>query len=254
VTWVLDCDGVIWLGNRPIAGAAAAVARVRAAGRRVVFLTNNSYTARSEQLEKLARLDMATDPDDLVTSAQAAASLLDPAERALVIGGPGLLEALRDREVDIVRAGSGEPVDEIATVVVGMDPQFDFAMLAAATTALRAGARLVASNDDATFPMSSGLWPGAGSLVAAVATAGGVAPVVAGKPYPPTVQYVLDHLGRPDIVVGDRPATDGRLAVGLGTRFGLVLTGVTPAVHGPIEPVPDLEAADLAALVEAELG
>ena len=254
MTWILDCDGVVWLGEQPVPGAATAVARLRAAGERAVFLTNNSYVARADQLAKLDRLGMPTGPDDLVTSAQAAASLLEPGERALVIGGPGLLEALSARGVDVVRAGGGGSLDGLATVVVGMDPGFDFAMLAAATTVLRAGARLVASNDDATFPTPAGLWPGAGSVLAAVAVAGGVTPLVAGKPYEPTVRYVLDHLGRPDVVVGDRPATDGRLAVGLGARFGLVLTGVTPPGHGPVEPPPDVEAADLAALVEHELG
>ena len=53
------------------------------------------------------------------------------------------------------------------------------------------------------------------------------------------------------MVVGDRPSTDGLLARRLGTRFGLVLTGVTPSGHGPFDPEPDLEAPDLASLVAA---
>jgi len=137
---------------------------------------------------------------------------------------------------------------------VGFDLKFDFARLAAATTALRAGARLIASNDDATFPASGGLLPGAGSFVAAVARAGGVEATVAGKPYPPLVELVRRNVGDVEVVVGDRPSTDGELAERLGARFALVLTGVTPPGHGAVTPPPALEAADLPTLVASVLG
>ncbi|MGD0594984.1 MAG: HAD-IIA family hydrolase [Acidimicrobiales bacterium] len=249
MTWVLDCDGVIWLADDPIPGAVDAVSRLRASGERVVFITNNSYPARADHLAKLERMGMATADEDLITSAGAAATLLEAGERALVLGGPGIFEALRARDVEAIEPGTQRGEEEMAAVVVGFDLKFDFARLAAATTALRNGARLIASNDDATFPTSSGLLPGAGSFVAAVARAGGVEPTFAGKPYPPLVELVRTCVGKVDIVVGDRPSTDGELAVRLGARFALVLTGVTPPGHAPVTPTPSLEAADLAALV-----
>jgi HAD superfamily hydrolase (TIGR01450 family) len=253
MTWVLDCDGVIWLADDPIPGAADAVARLRGSGERVVFVTNNSYPARADHLAKLARMGMTTADEDLITSAGAAATLLEAGEQVLVLGGPGIVEALRNRGVEAIEPGTVRGDGEIAAVVVGFDLKFDFARLAAATTALRNGARLIASNDDATFPTSSGLLPGAGSFVAAVARAGGVEPVVAGKPFPPLVELVRSQAGAVDVVVGDRPSTDGELAVRLGARFGLVLTGVTPSGHGPVSPTPALEADDLSGLVAGAL-
>ena len=253
MTWVLDCDGVIWLADDPIPGSVEAVTRLRTSGERVVFITNNSYPERADHLHKLARMGMATADEDLVTSAGAAATLIEPGERVLVLGGPGIFEALRGRSVEAVEPGTAVGDAPFDAVVVGFDLKFDFSRLAAATTALRNGARLVASNDDATFPTSSGLLPGAGSFVAAVATGGGATPIFAGKPFPPLVDLVRSRVGDVDIVVGDRPSTDGELAVRLGAQFGLVLSGVTPPGHGPVSPPPSIEAPDLAHLVASLL-
>jgi ribonucleotide monophosphatase NagD (HAD superfamily) len=68
------------------------------------------------------------------------------------------------------------------------------------------------------------------------------------------VDLVHERIGEVEIVVGDRASTDGLLARRLGTRFGLVLTGITHAQHGPLDPEPDVEAADLLTLVKSELG
>jgi len=253
MTWVLDCDGVVWLADTPIPGAAEAVRRLRDGGERVVFITNNSYPVRADHLKKLERMGMATEDRDLITSAGAAATLVKRGERTLVLGGPGLLEALAAVGAEAMEPGAVQGEGAFAVVVVGFDLKFDFTRLSAATTALRGGARLVASNNDATFPTPSGLLPGAGSFVAAVSRAGGVDPIVAGKPFPPLVDLVRRSVGAVDIVVGDRPSTDGELAERLGARFALVLTGVTPRGHGPVEPTPALEADDLASLVSEVL-
>lgn len=252
MTWLLDCDGVIWLADEPIPGAAEAVARLRAAGQRILFLTNNSWPRREDHLRKLEHLGMPAERDEVVTSAMAAARLVDEGERVLVIGGPGVHEELAARGAEVFDPGEGDP-KSADTVVVGMDLGFSFARLAAATTALRNGARLVATNEDATFPTGDGLLPGAGSVVAAVATAGGVQPEVAGKPHEPVARLVKEMAGEITIMVGDRPSTDGRFARLLGVRFGLVLTGVTAPGHGPLEPSPEVEAADLLGLVKREL-
>jgi len=254
MTWLLDCDGVVWLAEQAIEGSAEAVAKLRAAGTRVVFLTNNSYPRHSDHLAKLERLGIPTKPEDVLSSSMAAALLLAPGERALVLGGPGVVEELNARGIVTVTSRSGTEIGQVDAVVVGMDPTFDYASLAAATAALHAGARLIGTNDDATFPAPGAVLPGAGSLLAAVARAGQKDPIIAGKPYPPMVDLVRDRLGDVEIAVGDRPSTDGLLARSLGTRFGLVLTGVTLAGHPQLEPEPDLEASNLLAMVQAQLG
>jgi HAD superfamily hydrolase (TIGR01450 family) len=249
VAVVVDLDGVVWLGDAPIPGGAEAVEMLRAAGERVVFLTNNSYPALADHLAKLARMGIECPPEDFATSAQAAASLLAAGSRALVLGGPGIVEALAARGVEVVDAGAGTAGDpdstagEVDAVVVGFDRRFDFDRLTRATRCILAGADLVATNDDATYPTPTGLLPGGGSLVAAVAYASGRKATVAGKPYEPVVRLLGDRVGDVGLVIGDRPSTDGGLARRLGARFGLVLTGVTPAGHADVDPAPDLEAA-----------
>jgi HAD superfamily hydrolase (TIGR01450 family) len=242
---ILDLDGVLWRGERPVPGAAEAVGRLRAEGERVLFVTNNSSARVAEYAAKLERMGTPDAAADLVTSAQAAASLLEPGSRALVCAGPGVAEALEHRGVHPVAEGDAD------AVVVGWHRTFDYARLTAAFLAIRRGARFVATNDDPTYPTPDGEIPGGGAIVAAVATAAGVAPEIAGKPHPPMVALIRERVGQgePLVVVGDRPSTDGRLARSLGARFALVLSGVTAEAGVATDPAPDEVAADLAALV-----
>jgi 4-nitrophenyl phosphatase len=243
--WVLDLDGVVWLGDQPIPGAAAAVARLRAAGEAVVFCTNNSGEPVTSVEAKLARHGIEA-TGDVVTSAVAAASLVEAGETVLVCGGPGITEAIVSIGATVVREG---PAD---VVIVGFDRGFDYERLRVASAAVRTGARLIGTNDDATYPTADGLLPGGGSLLAAVETASGTRAVVAGKPYAPMTELLRARLGRQGVMVGDRPDTDGRFAHALGYAFALVLSGVTSAGQRA-DPVPDVIAADLAALVDVAL-
>jgi len=237
-----DLDGVIWRGETPIPGAADGVVHLRRAGLRVVFLTNNSSGRVHDNVDWLAAAGVEAEPDDLVTSAQAAAALLGtppgPETRVLACAGPGVVEALR--------AQGYEPVDTVpaAAVVVGWHRDFDFERLRRAADGVRAGARFVATNLDPTYPGSEGLLPGAGSLVAAVATAGGRRPEVAGKPEPAMAALVRARYGEPVVMIGDRPSTDGAFAKALGVPFALVLSGIAGTAGE--EPVPDPPAAFVA--------
>ena len=244
-TWVLDLDGVVWLGDVAIAGSADAIARLRAGGHRVAFVTNNSSMTVDAYLEKFSRLEIPVDPADLITSAQAAAALLKPGERAVACAGPGVVEALEARGVEVVAEG---PAD---AVVVGWHRNFDYLRLTAAVRAVLGGAILIGTNDDPTYPSPDGLLPGGGALLAAVGFGSGTTPTVAGKP------YELD--GRPHRRAcrcrrcdGRRPSIDRR-PVRSQTRahFALVLSGITTAADLPVDPAPDSTTADVAALVAA---
>ncbi len=243
-----DLDGVIWRGERAIPGAAEGVALLREAGARVVFLTNNSSGRVDDYVTRLAHLGIDTVPGDVGTSAQAAAALLStsllPGDRVLACAGDGVVEALQARGFDVV---SAPPSD---AVVVGWHRTFDFERLTRASDAVRAGARFVATNDDPTYPAADGLVPGAGAIAAAVATAGGRAPEVAGKPHPPMVALVRERFGTEGVMVGDRPSTDGALAAALGWPFALVLSGVagTAGEERVPEPSPPYVASDLGTL------
>jgi ribonucleotide monophosphatase NagD (HAD superfamily) len=155
-------------------------------------------------------------------------------------------EALTQKGVRPVREGDAD------AVVVGWHRDFDYEQLTAAAGAVRHGARLIGTNDDATYPTPEGPIPGGGAILAAVATAAGVDPVIAGKPHQPMTALVRARLGGAldgSVVVGDRPSTDGLLAKALGVPFLLVLSGVTKETDLPVDPPPARVAPDLAALV-----
>ncbi|HXW34951.1 MAG TPA: HAD-IIA family hydrolase [Acidimicrobiales bacterium] len=246
--WIIDLDGVIWLAGEAIPGSAGAVERLRSSGTDIVFATNNAEPTRAELVQRLARVGITASDHEIVSSADAAASMLEPGSSALACGGAGLVEALTERGVTI--RGKG-PVD---AVLVGMTRAFDYEMLSRASLAVRAGARLVGTNEDPTHPTPSGLLPGSGALVAAVATAAQTSPELAGKPHEPMVRLLRERAPKIGLVVGDRPATDGLLAKRLGCPFGLVLSGVISPGHGALDVEPDEEDSDLAALVRRRLG
>jgi HAD superfamily hydrolase (TIGR01450 family) len=251
MTWVLDLDGVVGLASKRIPGASAAVARLRAAGERVVFVTNNSFAPVADVEAKLAEHGIEAS-GGVVTSAQAAARLIEPDERVLVCGGPGAWQAVVERGA---RPVDGLDEQEVDVVLVGYHREFDYERMRVATTAVRRGARLIATNDDATYPTPSGPIPGGGAILASIVTGSGQAPdAIAGKGYRPMADLVRNRYGTDGWVVGDRPETDGRFARTLGYRFALVLTGVTSEADLPVRPTPDLIAPDLAAAVDATTG
>jgi len=246
VPWVLDLDGVIRLGDEPIAGAAEAVARLREVGEEVVFATNNAYRRIRDQEASLEAMGIPA-AGAVVGAAQAGARLLTPGERVLVVGGPGLREEVEARGCVLVEHG---PCD---AVISGLDRHFSYDALRRAGMAIHAGARWVLTNPDPTFPTPHGLEPGAGAIGAAIRAVGGVDPEIGGKPEGAMVGLLRERLGAEGIVVGDRSDTDGRFATALGYRFALVLSGVTTAADLPVEPEPWAVDDDLLGLVRRVL-
>jgi len=246
-----DLDGVVWLSHQPIAGSVDAIARLRAAGHRVLFVTNNSFSTLGDQEAALAHIGIPA-VGDVLSSSMAAALLVQPRERVMVCGGPGIVEALTGRGAVVV-----DDDGAVDAVMVGFHRSFDYEEMRRASSAVRAGARLIATNDDATYPTPDGPIPGGGSILAGIATASGVAPIVAGKPYAPMAQLAHVVTGLDDlsaaVMVGDRPDTDGRFAVTLGCRYAHVWSGVTPA-GAAVSPTPWIESADLATTVDHLLG
>lgn len=252
--WVFDLDGVVWRGDEPIAGSAQAIGSLLAGGADVVFVTNMSALDDADVEAKLARHGI-DGRGRVVTSAQAAARLVEPGARVLVCAGDGVRAAVAARGAVPVEPGvgpdrtgarDGGPVD---AVIVGWHPTFDYERMTAACLAVWSGARLIGTNDDATYPTAAGLVPGGGAILASIATATGVTPVVAGKPHAPIVDLVRGRLGATGVMVGDRPDTDGAFARALGYRFALVLTGVTRAADLPVTPAPDVVLPDAATVV-----
>ena len=222
---LFDLDGVLYRGDEAVPAAAATMAELRARGARSVFLTNNSSRTPEQVAAKLRSVGIEADPSDVVTSALATAELL--ASRgggsAFVIGGDGVHRALLDAGLRVL---DGEP-GESDLVVVGFDDEVTYAKLRRACVLVRRGAHLVATNPDLTFPAGDGeLWPGAGSILAAVVASSGVEAEVVGKPFAPLFEAARRRGGggRP-LVIGDRPDTDIEGARRLGWDSLLVLSG-----------------------------
>jgi glycerol 3-phosphatase-2 len=225
---MLDLDGVVYIGPHVVPGAAEQIERIEQAGVHVAFVTNNASRPPELVAEHLRELGVRAESDDVVTSAQAAATLLAedlPAGSAVfVIGGKGLEVALTERGLRPVQSLDEDPV----AVVSGYNPDLRWRTVTTGAILVRQGLPWVASNTDMTVPTPDGPGPGNGVLVRAVAEFAQVAPRVAGKPEPPLVEETVRRVGgsRP-LMVGDRLDTDIEGAVRAGCDSLLVMTGVT---------------------------
>ena len=249
-----DLDGVVWLAHEPIEGSVNAISRVRDAGTRVLFVTNNSFSTQVEQVAALQKIGIPAE-GDVVTSAMSAATAVKPGWRVLVCGGNGLIEEVERAGATPVVAYQSRPISgSFDAVVVGFHREFDFQVLSDALTAVRNGALLVGSNNDPTYPTPHGPIPGGGSILAAVEKATGVRAVITGKPHTPMAELVRQMCPGVEssemVMVGDRPDTDGAFAQTIGCRYALVLSGVTASGAGSGA---HLVAPDLAGVVDTLL-
>lgn len=222
---LLDLDGTVYQGPDVIPGAREALA---AGSERHLYVTNNASRSPAQVAEHLRELGFDAADDDVVASSQAAARLLSeqlaPGAVVLVVGTDALAAEVANVGLRPVRRYEDGPV----AVVQGHSPTTDWAILAEATLALRGGALWIAANIDSTLPTERGLVLGNGSMVAALRTATGRDPLVAGKPAAPLMEDALRRAGatRP-LVVGDRLDTDIAGANAVGIQSLLVLTGVS---------------------------
>ena len=253
---LLDLDGVVYSGPHAIPGAVGALAAAHEAGLRLAFVTNNASRSPSAVAEQLSRFGVATTSADVVTSAQAAATLIAnrfPAGSAVLAAGSNALRlALRERGLRPVSLAADHPV----AVAQGYAPDMNYGLLAEAGVAVRDGAFYVATNSDSTLPTPRGPQPGNGSLLQVIITATGTRPVVAGKPETPLHAEAVARTGaRHPLVVGDRLDTDIEGAVRGGADSMLVLTGVSSprdAVLAPQGRRPTYLAEGLGGLLERQ--
>ncbi len=204
----------------------------REAGLRVAFVTNNASRSPAQTAARLRDVGVAADPDDVVTSGQAAARLVAAAVPAgaavLVLGTQALVEQVAAHGLRPVRTRAEAGGSGVAAVVQGLAPQTCHADLSEASIALRAGAVWIVGNTDATLPSPLGPLPGNGAFVDLLRSVTGCEPRVAGKPDPALHRESVGRVGaqRP-LVVGDRLDTDVLGAVRGDTDSLLVLTGAT---------------------------
>lgn len=243
---VFDVDGCLTIGGQAVPGAAAAIAAVGNAGARAIIATNNSTRPADDLADRLGTiLGLPLDPSMIVTSAHAAVAILTGDDAPiLVIGEAGIHAALAGRGLTTTI----DP-DVARTVLVGLDRSFDYAAMRRASHAVAMGARLVATNDDRTFPSAGPDVPGAGAILASIEAASGVRAIVCGKPHPPMIRALAPLLSPGSTwMVGDRLETDIAFARAAGYHGILVLTGVTGPDTDRRPHLPDRELASVAEL------
>ncbi len=243
---ILDMDGVLWRGHQPLVDLPAFFARARTRGLRVVLATNNATRDAGQTLETLRGFGVELEPWQVVTSAMAMAYQLQQrfpqGGPVYVVGEPALVNTLRE-------AGFHPAQENVLAVVAGLDRGLTYDKIRIANNLIRAGAPFYGTNPDTTFPAPDGIYPGAGSVLAAIQTASETVPMVAGKPFATIFAFSLQRLGtlpEETLVVGDRLDTDILGGQRAGCRTALVLSGIsTPEEALAWKPRPDLVAADL---------
>lgn len=250
--YIIDLDGTLYLGDRVIPGAPAALATLRAGGARVAFLSNKPIEPAANYAVKLTRLGIPATPAAVLNSSIIMARYLArtaPGARVYLIGEEPLAAELRQREIRLVH-------DPLAAeyVVVSWDRQFTYQKLNDALQAIRNGARFIATHPDRTCPVHGGEVADVAGMIGAIeGVTGKQVELVTGKPSPITLQEALTLLDLPAhecIMVGDRLETDIRMGRDAGMATALVLTGVTQRAdleHSQVKPEYVLESvADLA--------
>jgi 4-nitrophenyl phosphatase len=226
--YIFDLDGTLYRGDEALPGASEVVNELRRRGSLIRFLTNNSGRTPEFYAEKLRRLGFICSTDEIYSSATGSARWCaeQGIQSAFVVGEEGLYEALSAGKIRIV--GLEEPAEAI---VAGICRTFTYQWMNDAMQQILKGARFVATNADATYPLEGGrLEPGAGSIVAAIQTCSGADPVVVGKPNPYLVELILRDANisaSECLAVGDRMETDIEAGRRANCDVHLVLTGVT---------------------------
>lgn len=255
---VIDIDGVLWRGDKPLPGVAEFFGFLKTNAIRFLVVTNNATRTPEAQAERLRTVGVDISPDRILTSAIATLIYLKkelPAwSHLLVVGEAGLTDTLSRGGFVVEQIQLAEVIPSVAAVVVGLDRDVNYKKLTAAFSAIRAGARFVATNTDTTFPTEVGLVPGAGAIVAAVEASTSTTPVVIGKPHRPMFEAALGFLQSPPertAMLGDRLDTDIQGAQVAGFATILVLTGVTTVQEARVSRIkPDYCFSNLIELME----
>jgi NagD protein len=227
--YVFDIDGTVCLGEALLPTVTHTINRLRALGRRTLFLSNNTTSSAAGYGAELTARGIPTPSGDVVNAAQVLIAFLDrelPGSTLHVIGEPALVDDLRAAGFRVSSRAA-----EVEAVIASFDRGFSYAKLQLAFDALRRGARFFATNADRYRPTAGGGEPDAAAVIAAIEACSGVrCEAIVGKPSPLTVDYLRGRIGVPMaecLMVGDRLETDIRMANEAGMASALVLTGAT---------------------------
>lgn len=253
---IIDMDGVLWHGDRPMPRLRAFFDLLRARGINFVLATNNASRSGAEFAAKLAGMGVTVALDEILTSPQATAAYLSahaPDARVFIIGEPGLKTELTARDLSVVNDTDAQAA--ATHVVVGIDRTLTYAKLVEACLLIRGGAVFIGTNPDVTFPGERGIVPGNGATLAALRASTGVEPLIIGKPEPEMMVQAMARMGgtlADTAVIGDRLDTDILGGIRAGMTTLLVLSGVTSAEDAETDAIrADYVFDDIGAIADA---
>ncbi|HER1267808.1 TPA: TIGR01457 family HAD-type hydrolase [Streptococcus pyogenes] len=235
--YLIDLDGTIYQGKNRISAGERFIKRLQERGIPYLLVTNNT-TRTPEMVQSMLanQFHVETGIETIYTATMATVDYMNDMNRgktAYVIGETGLKSA-------IAAAGYVEELENPAYVVVGLDSQVTYEMLAIATLAIQKGALFIGTNPDLNIPTERGLMPGAGALNALLEAATRVKPVFIGKPNAIIMNKSLEVLGiqrSEAVMVGDNYLTDIMAGIQNDIATILVTTGFTRPEEVPTLPI-----------------
>ena len=250
---IFDQDGTLFVGDEALPGAVETVATLRERGKKVIFVTNKPLFPREQYAQKLTRLGIAAEPQEIATSGHVMAYYLathHPQAAVYVIGEENLKVEMRAQGVNVLPEFMEQSALEVIRpsgvdiVVVAFDRTLNYRKLNTAYQALLNGALFFATNPDKACPMPGGGIPDAGGTIAALThMTGRSLDLLAGKPSPIMAQVAMEMMGLPSqccLMVGDRLETDMAMGQLAGMQTAVVLTGATTRTQAETaDPAPD---------------
>lgn len=233
--FLIDMDGVIYHGERLLPGVSEFVEWLYREDKKFLFLTNGSGKSPKELQQKLSRMGLDVDESHFYTSALATAKFLSkqhPNCTAYVVGEPGLFTALHDVGITV------NDVDP-DYVVIGETSNYTYNSICRSVKHVFAGAKLIGTNTDLTYPGEQGIMPACRALVVPIEAATGKKAYFVGKPNPLMMRTGLQILGTHSAetaMIGDRMDTDIIAGIESGLDPILVLTGVTTKENMKLYP------------------
>src|SRR3989337_3466977 len=182
--FIIDLDGVVYIGDKPTDGAIETIATLRGLGKTVIFLTNDPRGSCREYAEKLNKMGIPASPQDIITSGMAIANYLKKHykldyKKAYVVGSQALKEEIA--EIGLILT-QGKEAKRSDFVIVGGQQGFNYEEMKLATLAIRNGAHFFSTNRDPVFPTPEGLVPATGAILASIEYATGKKATIVGKP------------------------------------------------------------------------
>ncbi|HWV22269.1 MAG TPA: HAD-IIA family hydrolase [Devosia sp.] len=231
-----DLDGVVYRGEEAVPGAVERFRRWQSEGMPYCFVTNNAEKSAAAFAEKITTLGIACTPDQVVTSGDVALEFVTgkyaPGAGLYVIG----TKAFKTR---VAECGFVLVEKDAAAVLVALDRNFDYAMMATALRNILGGADLIGTNPDLIRPLADGFEPGAGAITASIAAASGATPMFMGKPDPAIMRTAMARLGvdaADAIMIGDKLDTDILAGQRAGVTSILMETGVPIDRRSAVQP------------------